>query len=347
MNESDPSSSADVDALRREVSAWLARMQRPDGERYRPELEVWLAADPRHLAAYNRVTERFSDAKILRLSSRYPVPSGVKSRKKGLLQHSLTVASTVVVAGWALFQFHGPLAKMASDGNRVVATRNTPNDRGQLHIVSQHGQIKTIRLIDGSVVTLDTDSRLRIAFTGQSRDLWLEQGRGRFSVAHEGRPFTVYAGSGSITAHGTVFDVSVDGERAVHVALLEGVVDVAMSATDGQSDTRPTVRRLDHGQQIAFGGGPTLPAAVPLAKTEMSWPDGMIEFDSTPLADIVARANRYASRPIQLGEMGLDQMKLSGRFRIDDAEQLADNLAIALDLSADRNDPTRIVLRHR
>src|SRR3546814_8581176 len=78
----------------------------------------------------------------------------------------------------------------------------------------------TVALEDGSRVTLDTDTILHIAYSPTERGLKLERGRARFDVSYDAsRPFVVFAGGGSITAHGTVFDVAVV-DRHVSVALL-------------------------------------------------------------------------------------------------------------------------------
>src|SRR3546814_6360827 len=69
------------------------------------------------------------------------------------------------------------------------------------------GGRRNIRLADGSVVELDEGSELSTDFNKSRRELKLERGRARFEVAHEGRPFIVLAGGGSVTARGTVFDV--------------------------------------------------------------------------------------------------------------------------------------------
>ena len=47
--------STSEDALRRDASAWFARMQGPDADRYRLEFERWRAADPARRLAYERL----------------------------------------------------------------------------------------------------------------------------------------------------------------------------------------------------------------------------------------------------------------------------------------------------
>ncbi|MEI9850127.1 MAG: FecR domain-containing protein [Sphingomonas sp.] len=101
-------------------------------------------------------------------------------------------------------------------GAAVVATE----------LASPVGTIRRVTLDDGSVVTLDTGTRLEVAFTQGERRLRLLAGRARFEVAHDaGRPFIVAAGDGEVVATGTIFDVSLVGARP-RVRLIQGSVEV-------------------------------------------------------------------------------------------------------------------------
>src|SRR3546814_4387812 len=92
-------------------------------------------------------------------------------------------------------------------------------------LASKSGEIRTVALEDGSRVTLDTDTIVHVAYSPTERGLKLERGRARFDVSYDAsRPFVVFAGGGSITAHGTVFDVAVV-DRHVSVALLRGSIE--------------------------------------------------------------------------------------------------------------------------
>ena len=54
---------------------------------------------------------------------------------------------------------------------------------------------RTVTLDDGSVVTLDAESRLRVHYSDGERWVTLEEGQARFSVAKD--PVTAISGSGS------------------------------------------------------------------------------------------------------------------------------------------------------
>jgi FecR protein len=70
------------------------------------------------------------------------------------------------------------------------------------------GQYTSIRLADGSSVTLNSQSRLRVRFSGRGRDLMLLEGAALFSVARDAsRPFRVHTGATIVEAMGTDFSV--------------------------------------------------------------------------------------------------------------------------------------------
>lgn len=318
------------------AAMWLAKMQRPDAERYRSDLDAWLAADPANLAAYNKAAGRFHDAKMLSRSTRWqPAPVNSPGHRK---QWALVaVVALVLGAAWPLWKMLSPSA--------IIETNSRQTDAVDAIVASatidnQRGAISRRRLPDGSFVSLDTQSEMRFAFNPKGRDIWLDAGRARFSVAHDRRPFIVHAGTGTVTATGTVFDVAVAPSGTVQVRLLEGGVDVQPSIA------RPMPpRKLKAGQALTFT---RIDHAVPIAAIDprdIEWVDGMMAFESTPLSEIVAIANRYGRAPIRIEGSGLPDMRLSGRFRIDNPDRLAANLAQSLDLTVEHQPSGAIILR--
>src|SRR3546814_154335 len=96
---------------------------------------------------------------------------------------------------------------------------------GKVYVTSPDERAK-VTLADGSVVTLDSDTRMLARIGGERRDITLLAGRALFDVAKDPqRPFVVKAGDRTITALGTLFDVDVSPTE-LRVTLAEGVVAV-------------------------------------------------------------------------------------------------------------------------
>lgn len=330
----DPDPRMDTQA---QAAIWLARMQRPDAERYRSELDTWLGADPANLAAFNKASARFHDAKLLSRSDRW---QATPHRRALPVYPWMVIAACIVMMAlaWPIW------IMLSSDDRANTAVRpfaSAEKPAAPRMLDNPQGKVVSRRLSDGSTVTLDAKSKVRLAFTAKTRNIWLDGGRARFSVGHDGRSFIVHAGGGTVTATGTLFDISLGRDGIVQVALIEGSVNVQPIAA---ASTVP--RELVAGNMIGFGPKAAVSPITALDRTRARWIGGMQEFDGAPLSQIVAAANLYGSRPIIVQGDDLRSMPVSGRFRLDTPERLAVNLARILDLSVARNESGALIL-HR
>src|SRR3546814_1264895 len=70
------------------------------------------------------------------------------------------------------------------------------------------GERRVVTLADGSTVSLDAASEVRVAYSERARELALVRGQARFDVAHDPRrPFAVQARDQRVVATGTAFNV--------------------------------------------------------------------------------------------------------------------------------------------
>jgi transmembrane sensor len=94
------------------------------------------------------------------------------------------------------------------------------------------GEIANYTLPDGSTLTLDAASTVRIAFNDKQRIVYLSGGEGFFDVKHNpDRPFIVVAGKKRVVVAGTKFNVDYfPKESNMEVAVVEGLVNVTFPA---------------------------------------------------------------------------------------------------------------------
>ena len=84
---------------------------------------------------------------------------------------------------------------------------------------------------DGSVVFLNTNSKVRVSWLPAERHIELVRGEARFQVAKDAsRPFTVATTAAAVRALGTVFNVRAE-PPGTQVAVLEGQVEVTVAPT--------------------------------------------------------------------------------------------------------------------
>ncbi|WP_083942745.1 FecR family protein [Sphingomonas soli] len=308
----------DEESLRAAAAEWYARMRGPDAERHRAAFETWLAEHPAHRQAYVRMALRWDQAGLVGHTpsgqARQGLPASPVRRAMPMRYAALAASLIAVIALSALFW----LSPSGTPTVPQVAARE---------FVSPVGEIRRVTLEDGSVVTLDTGTRLEVAFTSAERRLRLLAGRARFEVAHDSaRAFVVMAGEGEVVATGTVFDVSLVGPRP-RVRLIEGSVEVRSRAAN--ASPKP-VARLVPGQAITLGTPQVTPSPAPPA--EERWVSGMLSFDGTPLADAIAEANRYSERRILLGDPALGTLRVTGAFKAGDQVAIAGALAASFGL---------------
>lgn len=213
--------------------------------------------------------------------------------------------------------------------------------------VSGVGEVRRFVLADGSQLTLDTASQVRLQWRLRSREVSLQQGRVHVDVAHaRWRPFLVAAGPVAVRVLGTRFDVWRQ-PALTRVSVQAGVV--AVGPADGSAAPRPGDRwgaeaglRLRAGQQLAIRHGLDAAAWQALqpepadAVSSTAWQRGQLVFDNTPLLDAIAQIQRYRPAPIRvLGTPG-SAMPVSGVFRTDHTDELLDQLGQVLPIQVKR-----------
>lgn len=257
--------------IRREAADWLARLSGEGDAESIAEFRRWYESDPRNAQAYDRMAAIWSASSQLSpdraAGAAAQEQTGSWRRRPGL------TAALSLAAGIALvFMLVVALGWLDSVG---------PSPPSQT-VASATGEIRRFELPDGSRVVLDARSRVDIRFSASERRLILRDGRARFIVARDARPFIVAAGSSEIVATGTVFDVSIVDDRLA-VVMLEGSVEVRQRPTGGD------VQRLEAGQELLIRGG-TPQVSRPERSGTASWPDRMLVFDETPLREAAAVA---------------------------------------------------------
>ena len=206
------------------------------------------------------------------------------------------------------------------------------------------GERRIVRLEDGSRVSLDADTRVRVRYAGGRRELELVQGRAKFDVATDSlRPFTVAAANRIVVARGTAFSVELLGEQ-VHVILYEGQVAVVDASRPERRDAaRPPTNREVHlspGRElIASATAARQPQIVPadLARS-LTWEAGLLTFEDEPLAAAVERVNRYSDTPLAVADARAARLLVNGVYPSGNSQAFVEGVTGVL--------PLRVELRH-
>jgi transmembrane sensor len=204
-------------------------------------------------------------------------------------------------------------------------------------------------MADGSKVTLNTDSQIRISLTDTERRVELGHGEAYFEVSKDpNRPFIVRAGSKRVIAVGTKFSVRREGDD-IEVVVTEGKVRLEDSAggresrADGSADvflTPGSVARADEAGVLVQR------MTLPEAEEQLSWRTGVLMFRDQSLQEAVAEFNRYNERKIVIEDPAVASLKIEGNFRATNLEAFVRLLESGFPVRAELK-PDQIVLRSK
>jgi len=195
------------------------------------------------------------------------------------------------------------------------------------------GQRSTIALADGSVLQLNTDTRVTALLEDDERHVSIEKGEAFFSVKRdESRPFIVDAGETQVRVLGTKFNVRLGASSNV-VSVLSGLVSVAQRS--GDEDDVHEVARLHAGEQAEHD---TMRQEAVVEGFDqgsvMAWRNGKALYHETPLKDVVKDLNRYFDSPLEIADSHLADLPVSGTFNLTDQDVVVDALESAFSIVA-------------
>lgn len=212
--------------------------------------------------------------------------------------------------------------------------------RLQADLVSGFDRAVTVALTDGSRVTLNRDSAIRVDFSTAARRVELLRGEVFVEVVPDAaRPFRVAVGQGVSEAVGTAYAVR-RGEARTRVAVTEGRVAVTGAAEPGVTVS------LVAGEGVRYADGRLLGAKFAVnGEDALAWRRNKVVFVGRPLRDALAELERYhRGRIVLLGD-GPAYRPVSGVIDLDKLDDGITALAATHGLRAVQITPYLTVLR--
>jgi transmembrane sensor len=207
------------------------------------------------------------------------------------------------------------------------------------------GEQRSITLADGSIVELNAQSKVRIAFGDRQRDVELLEGQALFRVAKDHmRPFVVHAGTASVRAVGTQFDVN-RKRLGTTVTVLEGRVAVASAAVtsgegavtqrDAGSVSTDLLSKPGSGEILLISGEQMTVTPTEVRKSDTpdlaaatAWTQHLLIFDGTALQDVLEEFSRHSARRIKIDSPELAALKISGQYTSTNPDSLLSFLSL-------------------
>jgi ferric-dicitrate binding protein FerR (iron transport regulator) len=238
------------------------------------------------------------------------------------------------------------LVVMAGAGAVFARSRHRTADSEPVPALGNYstsrGQYATIRLVDGTEVTLGPESRLVVepGPAKGSREISL-QGEAIFHVRHDAaHPLRVLAHGAWIEDIGTRFDVrAYPDEAAVTVAVVEGSVELGRDrggteARPARDSERRTLRSGDVGTLNERGQLSAQRSAG--ASSYLAWATGRLSFVDRPLPDVLRTIGRWYDLELRAPDSRLARRLVTAEFSRQSPSEMIDALAIAVDATVER-----------
>jgi transmembrane sensor len=209
-----------------------------------------------------------------------------------------------------------------------------------------YGERKNIQLPDGSVVTLNAGSSIKIneKYGLTLRDVYLE-GEAFFEVKHDStRPFIVHTPAMDVKALGTAFNVKAYlNEKNTETSLISGLVEVTLKENNNlkmllypnqkiewqNGNTNKLYSNLNTGKKDSPLTD-SLPKKLVLTSTgdikEIAWKENKLIFDDEEFKDIAILLERWYGAKINFKDTAICHYRFTGTYEKEDLNTVLDYL---------------------
>ncbi len=330
------SSPGNIDDIELAAAQWVVRSQSESvREAEIVALTDWLEASESHADAYRRALNTWYGIDLkASVVEPAPTPASVnvislsrvldrRRAKGGVARQTVAWSIAGAIAATLVAALCLPMLK--------------PQEAPAVTYATTKGQRQAVTLADGSVLMLNTNTRVSVRMDQVKRAVVLEQGELALRVVHdENRPFTVDTGDVRLMDIGTEFNV-LRQPAAVRVTVREGAVSLASSVAGAE------VLTLEAGDTgVHADGGATSRISHGETQTAFAWQTSHAIYRDQALSDVVADLNRYYDKPILVDD-ATGRLRLTAILTLDSESSVVGRLEDFLSLEA-RETPKGIVL---
>lgn len=319
---SKPTPFPDLQAAREQAALWIARQDRGLDDAEHAEFIAWRGqpANDRALRELGALWQDMDRLQVLAREAPEPRLGRHRARRNAIAACAALLLGIALTLPWTL-RPHRPATQPASSARSDT-------------YVTAVGEHREVKLADGSLVALNTNTQLQVSLQEKVRSVRLLRGEAHFSVAHDvTRPFRVTAEGRVVQAVGTAFDVRVQGDHALEVMVTEGRVSVDDAPAGPPDQVRPGAMPLvsvSAGEALSIdaGGRNALRELDALQlESAMAWRSGHLVFNGETLQQVLDEFSRYTPDRFVIPDTGLRKLRIGGYFPTGDTRALRATLA--------------------
>jgi transmembrane sensor len=295
--------------IRKQAAFWVTELHDRDrNSALEEKVRRWTAKDPRHAAAFELAAEAWQ-------RSGGGLPGYLPERTRPRVSAKALAGMAILCAAFISAVY------FLRDGTLVTGP----------------GEQRTVELSDGTLVSLNANSRVIVQYDDRVRKLTLARGEVLFNVVkHQPRPFVVVIGDQKIIAMGTSFMVRREEPTGSEfaVTLVEGRVAIEPTSWPDVLPREPAtgLKFLNPGERLRFADNATEKRDSPSIERVLAWQQGKLIFEDTSLSEAAVEFNRYGSKKIAIEDPVLAKLRVGGVFSIGDPSSFAHAMANAYHL---------------
>ena len=335
------------DQLFVEASDWMAKMDKGLSDEDAAALSTWMSTDPRNKKQLLAMAQMWDKMDALaRLSEVFPYELGAAPHPVQQVNRRFAMAASFIVI--FVVGIAGVLLNQPSDSSLAEPAS------GRTTYETAIGGTSTIELADGSVITLNTNSRATVGFSVQQRIVRLERGELHIDVAHDPtRLLSVVAAGRVVQAVGTSFSVRIDDSQRVEVLVADGRVQIGVrepgtADTDPSGPAKETANKLliSQAERVVLNSGKEAVEVLAPEEIEvqLSWRSGNLIFRGESLATAVSEVGRYTSVEFVIKDEELRRVRVAGLFKTGDVSGFLSSLEANFDILYERTDDQTVLL---
>jgi transmembrane sensor len=364
-----------------EASHWAMLLDDGDlNQEQKSELTNWLLKSPVHVDEFLQASAIFDllsdvddkkeislDDLLERIKSTNDKISGIHTdkldtnepaqskppRNNNIVRTWLAMAASIVISVFVVYQFDLPF----------VMGEDAPNLQSLSSYKTELGEQRSVTLVDGSIIYLNTLTNIDIDYTEQYRNIHLYQGEAIFKVAHDPKkPFRVWVNETMFQALGTEFNVR-NNQGKIELTVITGEVALTKNAIQDQDLAIENASiRLEENTELDLTVDKTLIVSIGqqatiqsngLVTTEIqadldkktSWKAREMMFKNDQLKDVIYEFNRYNALQITIDSPSLSRLSITGVFETNDPLSLLEFLESSGKAKIQRNGPHKITIR--
>ena len=278
---------------------WTAKLRAgPLSDSDRRRFEAWRAAHPaNHAAVEDLLALRHRDSGVRRMAA----GQAAEPRRRRSRQSRSRMPGMLAVGLLAVI-----VAIVATRGE-AVDYRTEPGDQG------------SFALADGSVVFMNTDTRINVSENG-IRQIELLDGEADIIVAAGNPPLEVrvadlrlHAGEGRLLLRKDWSGISL------------AVIDGAVELRGGEGGSQPTEIAAGAVVTLSDDGSAVFPSTLAI-EDAAAWQEGAVVFEATPLDEALRQIDRYRDSRLVILASRLADREVFGRYSLQDPDALTARL---------------------